>query len=235
MTLLSIEGLNAGYETGQVLFDVNVTVDTGEVVSILGRNGAGKTTTLRAILGLTPPDVSSGSIRFHGEEISDLEINQRADLGISIIPEGRQLWPRLTVEENIQMAINHVESPKEQDLVVSYFPELREFLDKKARNLSGGQQQMVAIARGFASNPDLMLLDEPSEGLAPFIVRDVEDAIIELNEEESVTILLVEQNAHMAMDVSDRHYILDQGQIVSQITPTELQSDEKLRQQYLSV
>ena len=234
MALLELDSVDAGYETGQVLFDVDLTVERGEVVSLLGRNGAGKTTTLRSIMGAAPPTVSEGEITFNGDSITGLAPYKRAKRGISFVPEERRLWPNLTVEDNVEMAINHATDPKSTDNVFSYFPTLRDMTNKLARHMSGGEQQMLAIARGFAANPDLMMLDEPSEGLAPFIVRDVESAIKEIND-EGVTILLVEQNAVMAMDVSDRHYLIDQGEIATQTTPSELRADEQLRQEYLSV
>lgn len=235
MALLEIDTIDAGYETGQVLFDVSFEVEEGEVVSLLGRNGAGKTTTLRTIAGATPPHVSAGRIEFDGENITNRRGHERARMGISIVPEERRLWPNLTVEENIRMAINHASNPKSKGEVLKYFPVLEEMLEKRAKNMSGGEQQMLSIARGLASNPKLMLLDEPSEGLAPYIVRNVEDAIEEINNEEGVTILLVEQNAVMAMKVSDRHYILDQGEIAMETTPEVLDEDEEVRQEYLSV
>lgn len=234
MALLELDSVNSIYETGQVLFDVSIDVEQGEVVSLLGRNGAGKTTTLRSVMGVEPPTVTTGTIRFNGESLLGTAPYKRAHAGISFVPEERRLWPNLTTEENIQMAINHAEDPKDIDSVLSYFPTLKEMVNKRARHMSGGEQQMLAIARGFAANPTLMMLDEPSEGLAPYIVRDVENAIEEIND-EGVTILLVEQNAVMAMDVSDRHYIIDQGEIVTETTPEELQADEQLHQEYLSV
>ncbi|WP_227378121.1 ABC transporter ATP-binding protein [Haladaptatus halobius] len=235
MSLLEVNSIDAGYNTGQALFDVNFSVEKGEVVSLLGRNGAGKTTTLRSVMGAAPPTVWEGDIRFDGESILPLEPYNRVTHGISFVPEERRLWPNLTVEENIQVAINHSPNPKGLEEVLSYFGVLQEMRERRARNMSGGEQQMLAIARGLAANPKLMLLDEPSEGLAPFIVRDVEAVISEINDAEDVTVLLVEQNAVMAMEVSDRHYLMDQGKIVTSTTPSELREDDTMRKKYLSV
>lgn len=235
MNILEIENLNAGYGTGQVLFDVSLEIEEGEVVSLLGRNGAGKSTTMRCVAGAEPPYIQSGTVRINGEDITDLATYKRTGKGIGYVPEERRVWPGLTISENIRMAINNASDPKGLDEVLSYFPRLQELEDKAARNLSGGEQQMLAIGRALASNPDVMLMDEPSEGLAPYIVRDVEQVIRQLNEEEGLTIFLVEQNVVMAMDVSDRHYFLDQGQIVDEMTPAKLQENPEIRQQYLSV
>jgi branched-chain amino acid transport system ATP-binding protein len=235
MALLELEDLCAGYGTGQVLFDVSLDIEQGEVVSLLGRNGAGKSTTMRCVAGAEPPFVQCGEIRIAGEDITSLETYKRTNRGIGYVPEERRVWPGLKISENIQMAIKNADDPMSKDRVMSYFPRLQELDDKAARNLSGGEQQMLAIARALASNPDIMLMDEPSEGLAPFIVRDVEEVIKTLNEEENLTIFLVEQNVVMAMDVSDRHYFIDQGQIVDMLTPGQLKENPELRQKYLSV
>jgi branched-chain amino acid transport system ATP-binding protein len=235
MALLEVEDLDAGYETGQVLFEVDLRVERGEVVSLLGRNGAGKTTTMYSIMGTTPPNVTDGAIRFDGTNLVGKRPFRRAQKGISLVPEERRLWPRLTVRETIRMAINNAENPKSMEAVLEYFPTLKQMTDKKAMNMSGGEQQMLAIARGLAANPQLMLLDEPSEGLAPFIVRDVERAIREINGDEDITILLVEQNLAMTMNVSNNHYIIDRGHIRAEKTSGELEEDESLRQEYLSV
>ncbi|MFC4541156.1 ABC transporter ATP-binding protein [Halosolutus amylolyticus] len=235
MTLVEIEDLCAGYGTGQVLFDVSIDIEEGEIVSLLGRNGAGKSTTMRCVAGAEPPHVLDGSIRVNGEDITDTKTYKRANKGIGYVPEERRVWPGLTITENIRMAINNTTDPLDMDRVLSYFPRLQDLEDKAARNLSGGEQQMLAIARALASNPDVMLMDEPSEGLAPYIVRDVEEVITTLNEEEGLTIFLVEQNVVMAMDVSDRHYFIDQGQIVDEMTPSKLKERPEVRQKYLSV
>ena len=233
--LLEIRGLEAGYETGQVLFGLDLSVDAGERVSLLGRNGAGKTTTMRSIVGADVPQVQRGSITFRGEELVGKPPYDISNLGISFVPEDRRCFPQLSVEENVQVAINHAPNPRDLDAVLSQFPELQEMRHKHASNMSGGEQQMLAIARALAANPDLMLLDEPSEGLAPYIVQRVEEIIEQINEEEGITVLFVEQNAAMAMEVADRHYIMDEGHIVGEVTTDELREDEELRQTYLGV
>lgn len=235
MSLLEVSGLEAGYETGQALFGVDIHVEEGERVSLLGRNGAGKTTTMRSVVGADVPEILDGSITFDGRELVGQPPYAIADMGISFVPEDRRCFPGLTVEENVQMAINHATDPKELDSVLESFPELDDMRGKYARNMSGGEQQMLAIARALAANPDMMLLDEPSEGLAPYIVRRIEDIIERINEEQGITVLFVEQNAAMAMAVADRHYILDDGQIVEEVTSAELREDEDLRQKYLGV
>jgi len=235
MGLLEIEDLCAGYGTGQVLFDVSLDIERGEVVSLLGRNGAGKSTTMRCVVGAEPPHIKDGAIRVAGEEITNLEAYKRSSKGIGYVPEERRVWPGLTITENIRMAIKNADDPMSMDRVMSYFSRLQDLEDKPARNLSGGEQQMLAIARALANDPGIMLMDEPSEGLAPFIVRDVEEIITTLNQEENLTIMLVEQNVVMAMDVSDRHYFIDQGEIVDRMTPDQLRENPELRQKYLSV
>jgi branched-chain amino acid transport system ATP-binding protein len=233
--VLQIEGLESGYETGQVLFGVDMTVHQGERVSLLGRNGAGKTTTMRSIVGADVPEVQGGSITFEGRDLVGEPAYDISNRGIAFVPEDRECFPRLSAEENIQVAINHAPDPKDLESVLSLFPEIEEMRTKHAANMSGGEQQMLAIARALAANPDLMLLDEPSEGLAPYIVERVEEIIERINEEQDITVLFVEQNAAMAMEVADRHYVLDEGRIVAEVTTDELRADDELKQTYLGV
>lgn len=235
MTILDISGLEAGYETGQVLFDVDLAVGEEEVVSLLGRNGAGKTTTMRAIMGADLPRVLGGSITFREEDLLDLQSHEIAHLGISFVPEGRDLFPRLTVAENVHLTATTANDPLPTQEVFDLFPALADMRGREAKNLSGGEQQMLAIARALVANPDLMLLDEPFEGLAPMIVRDVEEAIEEINAERDVAVLMVEQNVAATMAVADRHYILDEGRIVDEVTTSRLREDDELRQRYLGV
>jgi len=235
MTLLAVEDLEAGYETGQVLFGVDLDVEAGELVSLLGRNGAGKTTTLRGIAGAAEPTILGGTIRFDGERLNGDPPYRIAQRGISFVPEDRRCFPRLSVVENIRLAINHAEGPKDLETVLDFFPALAEMRDKHARNMSGGEQQMLAIARALAANPRLMLLDEPFEGLAPYIVRNIEDIIADINEEQGIAVLLVEQNVAAAMAVADRHYVLDEGRIAASVPTERLREDEELRQRYLGV
>jgi branched-chain amino acid transport system ATP-binding protein len=235
MALLDVDGLEAGYETGQVLFGVDLAVEEGELVSLLGRNGAGKTTTLRAIAGATVPRVTGGDVRFEGESLLGRRAHAIAKEGIAFVPEDRRCFPRLSVEENLRLAINHASDPKDMESVLSYFPEIAGMRGKHARNMSGGEQQMLAIARALAANPRLMLLDEPFEGLAPFIVRRIEDIVAEINEESGIAVLIVEQNVAAAMAVADRHYVLDEGRIVAEASTQRLREDEAMRQKYLGV
>jgi len=235
MTLLEVRGLEAGYETGQVLFGVDLAVEAGELVSLLGRNGAGKTTTLRAIAGGDAPDVLGGEIRFDGESLLGKPPHAIARRGVSFVPEDRRCFPRLSVDENVRLAINHAADPLDLEAVLDYFPELADMRGKHARNMSGGEQQMLAIARALAANPRLMLLDEPFEGLAPYIVRRLEDIIAEINEAGDIAVLLVEQNVAAAVAVADRHYIIDEGRVVEAVSTERLRTDDDLRQRYLGV
>ena len=235
MTLLDVEDLVAGYETGQVLFGVDLAIEAGELVSLLGRNGAGKTTTLRAIAGGDVPDVLGGEVRLDGESLLGKPPHAIARSGVSFVPEDRRCFPRLSVEENVRLAIDHATDPLDQAAVLNYFPELADMRGKHARNMSGGEQQMLAIARALATNPRLMLLDEPFEGLAPYIVRRLEDIIADINETGDIAVLLVEQNVAAAIAVADRHYIIGEGGIVDTVSTERLREDETLRQRYLGV
>jgi len=218
-----------------VLFDVDVDVREGELVSLLGRNGAGKSTTLRAIMGAAEPTVLDGTVRYRGTDVGDWPPYERANAGLALVPEKRRCFPRLSVTENVRLAINHATDPKPLDDVLELFPELDEMREKHARNTSGGEQQMLAIARALAANPDLMLLDEPFEGLAPYIVRRIEDIIADINEEEGITVFFVEQNVAAALAIADRHYVLDEGRIVDTVTSDRLREDDEFRQRYLGV
>jgi branched-chain amino acid transport system ATP-binding protein len=234
-SVLRVEGLDAGYETGQVLFDVDVDVREGELVSLLGRNGAGKSTTLRAIMGADEPTVLDGEVQYRDTSIRDWEPYERANAGLALVPEKRRCFPRLSVVENVQLAINHAADPMALDDVLALFPELDDMRQKHARNMSGGEQQMLAIARALAANPDLMLLDEPFEGLAPYIVRRIEDIIADINAEQGITVFFVEQNVAAALAIADRHYVLDEGRIVDTVTSDRLREDDEFRQTYLGV
>ncbi|WP_435127066.1 ABC transporter ATP-binding protein [Halobaculum sp. D14] len=235
MTLLQVDGLDAGYETGQVLFGVDLEVERDEVVSLLGRNGAGKTTTMRSIVGADEPTVHGGSITFDGTELLDRPAHRIPELGLNLVPEGRRCFRDLTVTENIRLAANHAPNPRDVEEMFDRFPELDDMRDRPAKNMSGGEQQMLAIARSLVANPEMILLDEPCEGLAPYIVRRIEDIIQEISENEGVTILLVEQNVAVALATADRHYLIDEGRIADEVTTERLREDDELRQQYLGV
>jgi len=231
--LLSVENVDASYGKSKILRDVSLAVDSGEVVSLLGRNGAGKTTTLRAITGVLTPD--SGHVYFDGEDItglSDFEISRR---GISYVAEERSIFPDLTVAENLRMGqVKGGDGILDIAEVYELLPRLEERRTYPASNLSGGEQQMLVIARALLSPTELLLLDEPTEGLAPQIVQRVRELIEEIRGND-VPILLVEQNLAVALDVADRGYILDQGEIVYEGTAAELEADEAVQQEYLGL
>jgi len=234
-SVLTVDSLDAGYETGQVLFDVDIAVHEGELVSLLGRNGAGKSTTLRAIMGAAEPAIFGGDVRYRETSIRDWAPYRRANAGIALVPEKRRCFPRLSVAENVRLAINHAADPMSLDDTLALFPELDDMREKHARHMSGGEQQMLAIARALAANPDLMLLDEPFEGLAPYIVRRIEDIIADINDKEAITVFFVEQNVAAALAIADRHYVLDEGRIVDTVTSDRLREDDAFRQTYLGV
>jgi branched-chain amino acid transport system ATP-binding protein len=220
MQLLKVENLNAFYGKAQVLRNVNISIDEGEAVAVLGPNGAGKTTLLKSICGLVQTD---GRIIFDGREISALKPHERIRLGIAISPEGRRLFPEMTVEDNLLIA----GSEDKLDFVYSLFPNLREKRRQLSKNLSGGEQQMIAIARALMLEPKLLLLDEPSMGLAPIVVEKIAERIEAIEEELGIAILLVEQNTQMAFDVAERFYILASGEVVKEGSIEGLQEIEK--------
>jgi branched-chain amino acid transport system ATP-binding protein len=232
--LLRVSRLEAGYETGQVLFGVDLAISRGELVSLLGRNGAGKSTTFRAIMGAAVPRVFGGEIDFAGTSLLGRRPDEIARSGLGFVPEDRRCFPRLTVAENVRLAINHAANPLSLDAVLSLFPELANMRGKEARNTSGGEQQMLAIARALVAGADLLLLDEPTEGLAPYVVRRVEELITDLND-AGVTILLVEQNVRVALNVADRHHVLDRGRVVYEGSTTDLDADESVLDRHLGV
>lgn len=236
MSLLTIEGLHARYNAGEVLHGLDVTVEEGEIVALLGANGAGKTTTLRTISGLLAS--VTGKITFEGRSILGQSPGAIVRTGISHIPEGRRIFPGLTVRENILLgASNRGRMPRatrdaELEEMLTYFPDLRRLIDSLGWTLSGGQLQMVAVARGLMARPRLLLLDEPSLGLAPLIVQQVFRIIANIRA-RGTTILLVEQNAHMALSVADRAYVLETGRILVSGKPDALWKDPQVRAAYL--
>jgi branched-chain amino acid transport system ATP-binding protein len=230
--MLSLDEVHTYYGESYVLHGVTLSVEQGSVVALLGRNGMGKTTTIRSIIGFTPP--RSGKVEFRDKDIAHLKPFQIAQLGIGLIPQGRNIFPSLSVKENLTMAARHKGRSGEWSLdrVYSQFPILGERSNLKGNLLSGGEQQMLAIARGLMTNPDLLLMDEPSEGLAPTIVRDIGSIIAQLKE-EGLSILLVEQNLPMALVVSDYAYIISKGRIVYESAPQELEDNEEIKVKYL--
>jgi len=234
--LLSMENVDAGYGETQVLRRLSLQIAEGEIVSLVGRNGAGKTTTLRTINGILAP--SSGSVVYRGEDISGLDATETARRGISLVPEERQIFPELTVRENLRLAAfggaddaAHSMSVEE---ALDRFENLAQRVDNPGSSLSGGEQQMLAIARALVAGADLMLLDEPTEGLAPYIVQDVVDIVEELND-RGITVLLVEQNVQVALALADRNYVIDQGSIVWEGRSRALEGDQELLDRYLGV
>jgi branched-chain amino acid transport system ATP-binding protein len=234
--MLSIEKISASYGMIQILRDVSFQVKEKEVVSIIGPNGAGKTTLVKTIIGLLHP--RSGEIRFRGESIEKLPPYQIVKKGIALIPEGREIFPRLTVEENLKLgayAANGKRTVKEaKERVYQIFPVLKKKEKALAQTLSGGEQQMLVICRSLMSNPDLLILDEPSLGLAPLIVEKVLDTVRKINE-EGVTILLVEQNIRESLDAADRGYVLEQGKIIMEGKSRELLCDNHIKEVYLGL
>ncbi len=247
MSLLELSAVDSYYGESHILRDLSLTVDEGEICALLGRNGAGKTTTLRSIAGAEPPEVRDGTIYFDGEDITDVAADDVAIRGISLVPEERRVFTDLTVEENIHLpevasnrsntigrSVAETDGGMTAEEIYEDFPRLDERRTQKAGTLSGGEQQMLAIARALRQDTQLLMLDEPYEGLAPQIVADVEDAVERINE-RGTTILLVEQNAAAAINISDTAYVIDQGEIVFDGTAEDLREDDQTRQQYLGV
>jgi len=233
--LLEVEGLHAFYGKSHVLHGVSFDVAAGRITTLLGRNGAGKTTTLRSIMGLVPP--RSGSIRLEGEEMAGQPPHRVFRMGVGYVPEGRQIFPHLDVGENLHLA----EQPGRQgqrwtiERVFELFPVLRERVRQKGRSLSGGEQQMLAIGRALVGNPRLLVLDEPTQGLAPLLVRELAQLLVRLKE-HGLTILLVEQNARVALGIADEVLVLARGTVVF-AGPTEefRQREDEIKGRYLAV
>ena len=232
--MLKLHNIVAGYGKSEVLRGVSFDVQQGEVVTIIGANGAGKTTTLKALCGVVA--ARSGSIQFEGEELTGRGPHQIVDAGITMIPEGRQLFPFLSVEENLLMGAfkRTARSQREQRLeeVLTLFPRVRERLKQRAGSLSGGEQQMVAIARGMMAGPKLLVFDEPSLGLSPLLVQQMFD-VVRAVAKSGVTVLLVEQNVFHTLKLADRGYVLENGEIVLSGTGAELLDSPHVRRAYL--
>jgi branched-chain amino acid transport system ATP-binding protein len=233
--VLSIENVRSAYGRIEVLHGVTLHVDAGEIVTLIGANGAGKTTLLHAISGVQP--ITGGAIRFEGEPIEQRPAHARVAIGISQVPEGRQLFTPLSVRDNLRLgAWSRRDADLESDLarVCALFPMLNAILEMPAGALSGGQQQMLAIGRALMAKPRLLLLDEPSMGLAPNLVDQVLSVIRGLKD-DSLTILLVEQNARAALAIADRAYVLETGRVTLSGTAAEIQADRRVREAYLGI
>ncbi len=230
--LLRMEGVAANYGAVQALVDVSIHVDQGEIVTLIGANGAGKSTLLMTLCG--DPRARAGRITFDGEDISNLPTHAIMRRGIAQAPEGRRVFPRMTVRENLMMGAEALGQPGDElPRVLALFPRLEERIAQRAGTLSGGEQQMLAIGRALMSKPRLLLLDEPSLGLAPLVVKQIFGAIRRLNAEAGVTVLLVEQNANLALRLAHRGYVLVNGRITMAGTGAELLAREEIRDAYL--
>ena len=236
MSLLTLENVHTYYGEAHILQGVSVAVGEGEVVTLIGRNGAGKTTTLRSIMGIVR--ARQGRVRLRGEDITALRTDQIARRGIAWIPEERRVLPNLTVLENLRLGMLGRPAPNGGgdvlDEVFGYFPRLRERISHRGRFLSGDEQQMLAIARGLVSRPTVMLVDEPTEGLAPILVQNLADILAAINR-QGTTILLVEQTLEVALALSHRVYVMDQGQIQFEGTPEQLRRDPTIQQRFLEI
>jgi branched-chain amino acid transport system ATP-binding protein len=234
--ILEVKEINTFYGTSHILFDVSLTVDRGEIVCLLGRNGAGKTTTMRSIMGLTP--AKSGSVQFHGEEMRRRPPHYIAQKGMGYVPDNRLIFPDLTVRQNLEIAYkvpkNFEGDPWTIDRIYQLFPILAERERQDGGTLSGGEQQMLTLGRTLMGNPDLLLLDEPVEGLAPLVVKDLGKQILKLKE-MGQTILFSEQNVKFASMTSERAYVIDKGKIRYQGSIEELRTNQEVKEKYLMI
>ena len=232
--ILDLDDVTAAYDTTPILRDVDLSIEEGEIVGVMGKNGVGKSTLMKTIIGLLEP--TSGTITYNGRDITTDSADERARAGIGYIPQGRDIFPKLTVEQNIKMGetVNADSSTLLYDEVYDLFPVLEERATQDGGTLSGGQQQMLAIARALVSDPDLLLLDEPSEGVQPSIVDQISTDMRTINEEFGTTILFVEQNLGVIRDLADRCYAMERGEIVDELGTTSL-ADEDTIAEYLAV
>ena len=234
--MLEISKLNAWYGASHVLQDVSVEIARGEIVCLIGRNGAGKTTTLRSIMGLM--DRTRGSVVFKGKELLSQPAHMRFALGLAYVPEERRIVQGLSVRENLRLGlVASPEKKREAELIegiAEIFPRLAERLDQDAVTMSGGEQQMLAIARAMIAKPDLIMLDEPSEGIMPVLVDEMFELFRSMKA-QGTTVLLVEQNVELALDIADRAYVMDQGAVVHQAAAQELLADDEIKERYCSV
>jgi branched-chain amino acid transport system ATP-binding protein len=231
--MLSVENINTYYRQSHILYDVSFEAGSDEVVALLGRNGVGKTTTMRSVIGLTPP--RTGTVTFDGEDITSEKPSGIANRGIGYIPQDRGIFPRMTVEENLRMGLGKAPFDREQmEKQFERFPRVGERLDQRAGTLSGGEQQMVAMARGLMRDPKLLLMDEPTEGLMPSLIPEIAQITQDIAD-EGYTIVIVEQNVDLVLDIADRIYLMKNGRIHENATPGELRQNNKLLEEYLGV
>ena len=232
--MLEVKNLSVSYGAIEAVKDISFTVNAGEIVSLIGANGAGKTTTLHTITGLVP--AKSGSVMYNGVDLLKTHNNKIVTLGMAHIPEGRHVFTRMSVEENLEMGAfslkDQSDLKKDLDMVYGLFPRLKERRNQKAGTLSGGEQQMLAMGRALMSHPKTILMDEPSMGLSPKLVKEIFSIIRKLHE-QGITILLVEQNAKMALSIADRAYVLETGRITMEGAAKELLNNEQVRKAYL--
>ena len=235
--MLKLDNISAYYGNIQALKGISIDVSEGEVITLIGANGAGKSTTLMSICGIVPP--RSGQILFMGEPIHTLQPNEVVSLGISQVPEGRRIFPYLTVIENLDMGAflrsDRDEMNKDLEYIFELFPILAERRNQPGGTLSGGEQQMLAVGRALMARPRLLLLDEPSLGLAPMVVKQIFEILTKINTENQTTIFLVEQNANLALQVAHRGYVMENGQITMSDTAENLYSNEEVRKAYLGI
>lgn len=226
--LLTATDVRSGYETSDVLQDVGLTVEEGEVVGVLGRNGVGKTTLMKTLIGLLP--ARHGQIVFQDQDVTRLSADKRARLGIGYVPQGRGIFPDMTVRDNLRMGgrINERKQALDFDLVFEYFPRLKDRQGQRGGTLSGGEQAMLAIARALIKGPDLLLLDEPSDGVQPNLVQEIGGFIRSLNEQRGLTVLIVEQNIDLMQSVAARAYALDKGRVVAEVERESLMDTERV-------
>lgn len=232
--ILRLEDIHTYYGKSYIIQGLSLKVGEGSVVGLMGRNGTGKTTTMRSIIGFNP--VSNGRIYFQGDEITTTRCYRRCQMGLSIVPQGRRIFPSLSVQENLIIAEGRNKRRQVWNIekIFSLFPKLKERVTNRGNQLSGGEQQMLAIARALISNPDLILMDEPSEGLAPLIIQKISDVIQQLKK-SGLSILLAEQNVPLVFGVADYTYLVNKGRIAFEDTPEALQNNEEAKNEYLAI
>ena len=233
--MLKIANLQASYGGSLVLQGIDMEVHPGHIVALMGRNGVGKTTLMKSVVGLVPP--RSGHVLLDGKDITRLPPHQISNLGVSYVPQGKEIFQSFTVYENLRLGIvkfKRKDRTIPQD-IFDYFPILEERKNQKAGSFSGGEQQMLAIARALVSNPKILLLDEPSEGIQPSIVKEIREILVKINREKGVTILIVEQNVDLIMDVAKECFFMEKGKIVDQSETDHLREDDSLITQYLAL